>query len=138
MPSASPQIAGFTILDLSSVGPASRASRILADYGATVIKVGPTSRKGSVQIQPPFHTYGAGRGMKRVQIDLKAPAGKKAFLRLAAEADVVIESYRPGVVERLGIAYEDVKRVNEGIVYCSTSGYGQTGPLAKWAGNDIY
>jgi alpha-methylacyl-CoA racemase len=137
MSSASPQLARFTVLDLSSVGPASRASRILADYGANVIKVGPTSRKGSVQIQPPFHTYGAGRGMKRVQIDLKAPAGKETFLRLAAAADVVIESYRPGVVGRLGIAYEDVKRVNERIVYCSTSGYGQTGPHAKWAGHDI-
>lgn len=125
------------MLDLSSVGPASRASRILADYGANVIKVGPTSRKGSVQIQPPFHTYGAGRGMKRVQIDLKAPAGREAFLRLAAEADVVLESYRPGVVDRLGIGYEDVRRVNERIVYCSTSGYGQTGPHAKWAGHDI-
>jgi alpha-methylacyl-CoA racemase len=75
--------------------------------------------------------------MKRVQIDLKAPAGKEAFLRLAAVVDVVIESYRPGVVGRLGIAYEDVKRVNERIVYCSTSGYGQNGPHAKWAGHDI-
>ncbi|HSD10192.1 MAG TPA: CaiB/BaiF CoA-transferase family protein [Candidatus Binatia bacterium] len=137
MASASPLLERFTVLDLSSVGPASRASRILADYGANVIKVGPTSGKGSVQIQPPFHTYGAGRGMRRVQIDLKAPAGKAAFLRLAAAADVVIESYRPGVADRLGIGYEDVKRINERIVYCSTSGYGRTGPRAKWAGHDI-
>ena len=137
MTSASPQLDGFTVLDLSSVGPASRASRTLADYGAAVVKVAPTSRKGSVQVQPPFHTYGAGRGTKRIQIDLKAPAGKDAFLRLAAAADVVIESYRPGVVGRLGIAYEDVRRVNEGIVYCSTSGYGQEGPAAGWAGHDI-
>jgi len=132
-----PLLDGVTVLDLSSVGPASRASRILADYGAVIVKVGPTSRKGAVQIRPPFHTYGAGRGMKRIQIDLKAPEGKDAFLRLAAGADVVIESYRPGVVGRLGIGYEDVKRVNEGIVYCSTSGYGQDGPYAKWAGHDI-
>ncbi len=137
MTSASPQLDGFSVLDLSSVGPASRASRTLADYGAVVIKVGPTSRKGSVQVQPPFHTYGAGRGTKRIRIDLKAPAGKDAFLRLAAAADVVIESYRPGVVGRLGIAYEDVRQVNEGIVYCSTSGYGQEGPAAGWAGHDI-
>ena len=132
-----PLLDGVTVLDLSSVGPASRASRILADYGAVVVKVGPTSRKGAVQIRPPFHTYGAGRGTKKIQIDLKAPAGTDAFLRLAAGADVVIESYRPGVVGRLGIGYDDVKRVNEGIVYCSTSGYGQDGPYAKWAGHDI-
>jgi alpha-methylacyl-CoA racemase len=75
--------------------------------------------------------------MQRIQIDLKAPAGKAAFLRLAAAADVVIESYRPGVVDRLGIGYDDVKGVNAGIVYCSTSGYGQDGPAAGWAGHDI-
>jgi alpha-methylacyl-CoA racemase len=137
MTSASPQLDGFNVLDLSSVGPASRASRTLADYGASVVKVGPTSRKGAVQVQPAFHTYGAGRGTKRIQIDLKAPGGKDAFLRLAAAADVVIESYRPGVVDRLGIGYEDVRRVNEGIVYCSTSGYGQEGPASGWAGHDI-
>jgi alpha-methylacyl-CoA racemase len=137
MTSASPQLDGFSVLDLSSVGPASRASRTLADYGASVVKVGPTSRKGAVQVQPAFHTYGAGRGTKRIQIDLKAPGGKDAFLRLAAAADVVIESYRPGVVDRLGIGYEDVRRVNEGIVYCSTSGYGQEGPASGWAGHDI-
>jgi alpha-methylacyl-CoA racemase len=137
MTSAPPQLEGFSVLDLSSVGPAARASRTLADYGAAVVKVGPTARKGSLQVQPPFHTYGAGRGTKRIQIDLKAPAGKDAFLRLAAAADVVIESYRPGVVDRLGIGYEDVRRVNEGIVYCSTSGYGQAGPAAGWAGHDI-
>jgi alpha-methylacyl-CoA racemase len=137
MSSVPPQLEGFRVLDLSSVGPAARASRMLADFGAAVIKVGPTARQGGVQVHPPFHSYGAGRGMKRVQIDLKAPAGVDAFLRLAAAADVVIESYRPGVASRLGIGYEDVRRVNRGIVYCSTSGYGQTGPAAHWAGHDI-
>jgi alpha-methylacyl-CoA racemase len=132
-----PTLDGFTALDLSSVGPASRASRWLADLGAAVVKVAPTARKGSVQIRPPFHTYGAGRGMRRIEIDLKNEAGRDTFLRLAASADVVIESYRPGVVDRLGISYEDVKRVNPGIVYCSTSGYGQDGPCSAWAGHDI-
>jgi alpha-methylacyl-CoA racemase len=126
-----------TVLDLSSVGPASRASRILADYGADVIKVGPTARKGSVQIKPPFHTYGAGRGMRRVQIDLKQEKGVDVFLRMASRADVVIESFRPGVVKRLGIGYDDVRRVNGRIVYCSTSGYGQSGPYSQWAGHDL-
>jgi len=128
---------GVTVLDLSSVGPAARCSRILADYGATVIKVAPPPRKGGVQIQPPYYAYSAQRGMKRVQVDIKAPDGKAAFLRLAATADVVIESFRPGVVGRLGIGYDDVRRLNPRIVYCSTSGYGQDGPAAQRAGHDI-
>jgi alpha-methylacyl-CoA racemase len=137
MSSDTPQLDGFTVLDLSSVGPASRASRMLSDYGARVIKVGPTTKKGAVQVKPPFHTYGAGRGMEKIRIDLKAEAGKAAFLKLAESADVVIESYRPGVVARLGIGFDDVRRVNPRIVYCSTSGYGQSGPASSWAGHDI-
>ena len=132
-----PLLAGILVLDLSSVGPASRASRLLADYGARVVKVGPTTKRGGVQIRPPFHSYGAGRSLERFQVDLKAPAGRDAFLKLAATADVLIESYRPGVTARLGIAYEDVRRLNERIVYCSTTGYGQDGPYASWAGHDI-
>ena len=101
---ASPRhLSGVTVLDLSSVGPASRCSRILADYGAVVIKVGPPPRKGSVQIQPPYHSYSAGRGMKRLQIDLKSARGLAAFLRLTESADVLIESFRPGVAARIGI-----------------------------------
>jgi alpha-methylacyl-CoA racemase len=130
-------LAGITVLDLSSVGPAARCSRILADYGATVIKVAPTPRHGTVQIQPPYYAYSANRGMKRAQIDLKAADGKAAFLRLASTADVIIESFRPGVVSRLGIGYDDVRRVNERIIYCSTSGYGQDGPASHWAGHDL-
>ena len=134
---AAPHLAGLVVLDLSSVGPAARASRILADYGAEVVKVAPTSAKGSVQITPPFYSYGAGRGMKRLRIDLKSPRGKEVFLKLAARADVVIESFRPGVVARMGIGYEDVRKLNERIIYCSTSGYGQEGPRSKWAGHDL-
>jgi alpha-methylacyl-CoA racemase len=137
MSSVPPQLDGITVLDLSSVGPASRASRMLSDYGAAVIKVGPTAKKGGVQVQPPFHTYGAGRGMQKIRIDMKADAGKAAFLKLAERADVVIESFRPGVVARLGIGWQDVRAVNPRIVYCSTSGYGQDGPAASWAGHDI-
>jgi len=128
---------GVTVLDLATVGPAARCSRILADYGASVVKVGPPPAKQGVQIQPPFFTYSAGRGTKRVQIDLKQPRGKDAFLKLAANAQVVIESFRPGVVARLGIGWEAVHAVNRAIVYCSTSGYGQNGPQATWAGHDL-
>ena len=128
---------GVTVLDLSSVGPAARCSRMLADYGASVTKVSPTARKGSVQIEPPYFSYGAGRSLKRIKLDLKVDAGRQAFLRLAAEADVVIESFRPGVAARIGIGYDAVRQVNPGIVYCSTSGYGQDGPCARWAGHDL-
>lgn len=128
---------GYTVLDLSSVGPASRASRWLADYGAAVIKVGPMPRDGGVHITPPEYAYSGHRGMRRVSIDLKADGGRESFLQLAAAADVIIESFRPGVVDRLGIGYEAVRARNSQIVYCSTTGYGQDGPRADWAGHDL-
>jgi alpha-methylacyl-CoA racemase len=128
---------GITVLDLASVGPAARASRMLADYGARVVKIAPTAKKGAKQIQPVYHTYGAGRGWQRMRIDLKSAAGVETLLRLAEKADVLIESYRPGVVSRLGIDYETVSARNPRLVYCSTSGYGQDGPAAQWAGHDI-
>ena len=128
---------GVTVLDLASVGPAARASRWLADYGATVIKVGPVPARAGAQIVPPFYAYSAHRGMRRALIDLKSPAGVGAFLRLAASADVVIESFRPGVADRLGIGYAAVRGVRPSIVYCSTTGYGQDGPRSGWAGHDL-
>jgi alpha-methylacyl-CoA racemase len=128
---------GITVLDLASVGPAARASRWLADYGARVIKVGPVPKHGGVQIVPPFHSYGGHRDLLRVLVDLKSDDGRGAFLRLARDADVVIESFRPGVVEQLGIGYRAVEAINPAIVYCSTSGYGQTGPNAQDAGHDL-
>ena len=130
-------LSGVTVLDLSSVGPAARTSRWLADYGARVVKVGPPPKQSGVQIVPPFYAYSGHRGMERVLLDLKAQSGRDAFLRLAARADVVIESFRPGVVDRLGIGDAAVRAVNPGIVYCSTSGYGQTGPRSQWAGHDL-
>ena len=137
MTRAGPALEGITVLDLASVGPAARTSRWLADYGATVVKVGPPPDQGGVQITPPFYAYGGHRGMQRTLLNLRAPAGVEAFLRLAAKADVVIESFRPGVVDRLGIGYAAVKAVNPRIVFCSTTGYGQDGPRAQWAGHDL-
>lgn len=130
-------LAGTTVLDLSTVGPATRCSRLLADYGARVVKVGPPPEAGATPLVPPFHAYSGQRGQQRAQIDLRSERGRAAFLRLAAAADVVLESFRPGVVDRLGVGYEAVRAVNPGIVYCSTSGYGQTGPYAQRAGHDI-
>jgi alpha-methylacyl-CoA racemase len=128
---------GITVLDLSSVGPATRAARWLADYGATVVKVGAVPSAGNVQIIPVYHAYGGGRLQKRALFDLKSADGREAFLRLAERADVLVESFRPGVMARLGVGYEDVKARNPRIVYCSTSGYGQEGPYSQWAGHDL-
>lgn len=132
-----PALDGVRVLDLASVGPAARASRALADYGAEVIKLGAVPRAGAVQIVPPFYAYSGNRGMQRALLDLKADAGREAFLKLAEGADVVIESFRPGVVDRLGIGYDAVSERNARIVYCSTSGFGQSGPRSAWAGHDV-
>jgi len=130
-------LAGATVLDLSSVGPAARCTRLLGDYGALVVKVAPVPGRGAAQVVPPFFAYSAHRGMRRVLLDVRDPDGRAAFLALAANADVVVESFRPGVVDRLGIGYAALRAVNRGIVYCSTSGFGQDGPRAGWAGHDL-
>jgi len=128
---------GITVLDLASVGPAARASRWLADYGATVVKVGPVPKDTGIQITPPFYAYSAHRRLQRALIDMKAPLGREAFLRLVERADVVIESFRPGVVDRLGIGWEAASARNGRLIYCATSGFGQTGPRSHWAGHDL-
>jgi len=125
---------GVTVLDLSTVGPAARASRWLADYGARVVKVGAPL---GLQIDPPFYAYSAHRGMERVGIDLKSEDGLASFMTLVDSADVLIESFRPGVVDRLGIGYDTLKGRSARLVYCSTSGYGQDGPRSQWAGHDL-
>jgi alpha-methylacyl-CoA racemase len=130
-------LAGTTVLDLSSVGPAARCTRLLADYGASVVKVGPVPGRGPGAIVPPFFAYSGHRGMRRVLIDVRDGDGRDAFLALSDGADVVVESFRPGVVDRLGIGYEAVRARNRGVVYCSTTGYGQDGPRRDWAGHDL-
>jgi alpha-methylacyl-CoA racemase len=130
-------LAGIVVLDLSSVGPAARCTRLLADYGARVVKVAPVPGRGPAQQTPPFFAYSGHRDMQRVCMDVRDDGGRQAFLTLAAGADVVVESFRPGVVDRLGIGYEAVRARNPGVVYCSTSGYGQDGPRSGWAGHDV-
>ncbi len=131
-----PALDGVRVLDLATAGPGARASRMLADYGADVVKVAAVP-SAAAQWIPPFYSYSADRGMRRAQFDLKSDRGRAAFLRLAGGADVVIESFRPGVVAKLGIGYEALGALNPRVVYCSTSGYGQTGPRASWAGHDL-
>ncbi|MFN2543460.1 MAG: CaiB/BaiF CoA transferase family protein [Actinomycetota bacterium] len=127
-------LSGVAVIDLSTVGPASRCTAALRDLGATVKKVLAPEGK---QIEPPFFAYGAGRGTTQARIDLKSEDGRAEFLALIAGADVLVESYRPGVATRLGIGYEAVHGVNPRLVYASLSGYGQQGPYAQWAGHDI-
>jgi alpha-methylacyl-CoA racemase len=128
---------GITVLDLASVGPAARASRWLSDYGARVVKIGPVPNQQGVQIVPPYFSYSAHRGMQRALFDLKAPEGREAFLRLADTADVIIESFRPRVVAKLGVGYAAVSARNPRAIYCSTTGFGQDGPHSQWAGHDL-
>lgn len=128
---------GLTVLDLASVGPAARASRILADYGMRVVKVAPVTGSGVDAVEPVFHAYGGGRGMQRIRVDLKSAAGREVIFRLVRQADALIESYRPGVTSRLGIGYEQLRAHNPRLVYCSTTGYGQQGPYSQWAGHDL-
>ncbi|HLH27972.1 MAG TPA: CoA transferase, partial [Acidimicrobiales bacterium] len=130
-------LAGTTVIDLSTVGPASRCTRILADYGAAVVKVAPVPGRGQAPVEPPAFAYSGGRGFRRARIDLKDEDGREAFLALVATADVVVESFRPGTLERLGLAYDQLASVNPRLVLCSTTGYGQDGPRRGWAGHDL-
>ena len=130
-------LAGVTVLDLASVGPAARCTRILADYGATVVKVGAVPGRGAEPIRPPAYAYSGGRYLRRMAIDLKDADGRAAFLSLVVGADVVVESFRPGVLDRLGLGLAELCTANPSIILCSTTGYGQDGPRAAWAGHDI-
>jgi alpha-methylacyl-CoA racemase len=126
---------GVTVLDHSTVGPAARATAALRDLGATVIKIAAPS--SASRIDPPFYAYGAHREMRRIRLDLKSGEGRARFLALATEADAIVESFRPGVADRLGVGYEACRGVNPRIVYCAISGYGSSGPYAAWAGHDL-
>ncbi len=130
-------LVGIRVLDLASVGPAVRATRILSDYGAEVVKVAPLARAGAVQISPPAYAYSGGRLQRRVALDLKSAEGVEAFLALVRDADVLVESFRPGVMDRLGLGADACHAVNPSLIYCSTSGFGATGPRKSWAGHDI-
>lgn len=126
---------GVSVLDLSTVGPGSRCTAALRDLGAEVVKVGAPARAG--RIDPPFYAYGGSRRMRKIRLDLRDPGGRDAFLRLAADADAIVESYRPGVADRLGIGYQAVRERNPRVVYAALTGYGQDGPRAAWAGHDL-
>lgn len=120
---------GVRVLDLSRLAPGPYCSMLLADMGAEVIVVGGGS--GS------FPIPSLSRGKRFIGLDLKSEAGREAFWRLAETADVIIEGYRPGVTVRLGIDYASLRAVNPKLIYCSITGYGQSGPMSGRAGHDI-
>jgi len=126
---------GLTLLDFSSMGPGPRCTRLLADYGMRVIKVRPP--RGTRMMEAPWYTYSANRGIPQIHVDLKTEAGGDLVRRLLPHVDAVVESFRPGVVGRLGIGYDDVRTVNQAVVYCSVSGFGQHGPYADWPAHDV-
>ena len=122
----------ITVLDLSRLLPGPYASMILADHGARVIAIEDRRYAGEAMKEG-----GVNRNKEHMTLNLKSKAGKEIFFRLAKEADVILEGFRPGVTQRLGVDYAAVSAVNPGIVYCSISGYGQTGPYRDEAGHDV-
>jgi alpha-methylacyl-CoA racemase len=129
-------LAGLRVLDLSRLLPGGFCSLLLADFGADVIKVEDTGMGDYVRAdEPSFHALN--RGKRSVRIDLKNAAGRDAFLRLVRTTDVVLESFRPGVMDRLGVGYARLREENPRIVYCAITGFGQDGPYAQRAGHDM-
>jgi crotonobetainyl-CoA:carnitine CoA-transferase CaiB-like acyl-CoA transferase len=136
------------ILDLSRLLPGGFCSLMLADFGAEVLKVEDTGMGDYVRWSPPYHEgaeesakgslfLGLNRNKRSIRIDLKTEGGKEVLLRLAREHDVLLESFRPGVLDKLGVGYERLKQENPGLVYCAITGYGQDGPNRDRSGHDM-
>ncbi len=133
---------GIKILDLSRLGPGPFCTMILGDLGAEVIKIEASlaagTRAGGLGAPGIKEAYTAfDRNKKSIALNLKSEKGRHIFCRLAEEADVIIEGFRPGVVKRLGIDYQTIAKINPGIIYCSITGYGQDGPYRELSGHDI-
>ncbi len=123
---------GITVLDLSRLLPGPYASMILADHGARVIAV-----EDRRFLADGLFMTTVNRNKEHVSLNLKTEAGREIFFKLAAISDVVMEGFRPGVVDRLGVGYEAVRRVRPDVIYCSITGFGQDGPFRDRAGHDV-
>lgn len=148
--SARGALAGLRVLDLTRLLPGGFCSLLMADAGADVIKVEDTGAGDYIRYSPPY--YGAdehnelgtrsalylalNRGKRSIRLDLKSEAGREAFLRLAEGADVVLDGFRPGVLDRLGCGWEALRARNPRLVMCAITGYGQSGPNRDRAGHD--
>jgi crotonobetainyl-CoA:carnitine CoA-transferase CaiB-like acyl-CoA transferase len=139
---------GIRVLDLSRLLPGGFCSLLLADFGAEVLKVEDTGMGDYIRWSPPYYEgthdsvrsalfLSLNRNKRSIRIDLKSDGGREALLRLVREYDVVLESFRPGVLDRLGVGYERMREENPGIVYCAISGYGQDGPKRDASGHDM-
>ncbi|MEC8891535.1 MAG: CaiB/BaiF CoA-transferase family protein, partial [Chloroflexota bacterium] len=136
---------GIKVIDLTRMAPGPFCTMMLGDMGASVTKVEapPSSRissfrkasEGEVARISAWNPLN--RNKRSIILDLKMEEARLAFYEICKEADVVVEGFRPGVVDRLGCDYETINRINESIVYCSISGYGQTGPYRDLVGHDI-
>lgn len=126
-------LAGKLVLDLSRLLPGPYCSMILADYGARVITIEDRRFKREF----PLETYMVNRNKEHMNINLKTDKGREIFYRLTEKADVIIEGFRPGVTKRLGVDYETLKNINKRIIYCSITGYGQSGPYRDKVGHDV-
>jgi alpha-methylacyl-CoA racemase len=141
-------LAGVRVLDLSRLLPGGFCSLLLADFGADVLKVEDTGMGDYVRWAAP-HYEGAeesarsalflalNRGKRSIRLNLKEERGREVLLRLAREYDVLLESFRPGVLERLGVGYGRLREENPGLVYCAITGYGQVGPYRDRSGHDM-
>lgn len=139
---------GVRVLDLSRLLPGPFASLMLADFGADVIKVEDTGMGDYIRFAPPYVEgvedsaksaafLALNRNKRSIRLDLKQAEGRDALLRLAESADVLLESFRPGVLDRLGVGFEALRARNPRLVYCAISGFGQTGPLKDRPGHDM-
>jgi alpha-methylacyl-CoA racemase len=139
---------GIRVLDLSRLLPGGFCSLLLADFGAEVVKVEDTGMGDYIRWSPPFYDgphdsarsalfLSLNRNKRSIRLDLKNERGREALLRLVGSYDVVLESFRPGVLDRLGVGYQRMKETNPGIVYCAISGYGQDGPKRDASGHDM-
>jgi crotonobetainyl-CoA:carnitine CoA-transferase CaiB-like acyl-CoA transferase len=125
-------LTGIKLLDLSRLLPGPFCSMILADHGAEVITIEDKRFQADGLFLTPVN-----RNKRHMSLNFKTDEGKEIFFKLAKDADVILEGFRPGVVDRLGIGYEAVRQINERVIYCAVTGYGQTGPLRDRAGHDV-
>jgi alpha-methylacyl-CoA racemase len=139
---------GIRVLDLSRLLPGGFCSLLLADFGAEVLKVEDTGMGDYIRWSPPYYEgapdstrsalfLALNRNKRSLRLDLKQERGREVLLRLVRDYDVVLESFRPGVLERLGVGYERMREQNPGIVYCAISGYGQDSPKRDASGHDM-
>lgn len=136
------KLEGLRVVDLSQFLPGPHFTMMMADHGAQVIRVEspagePTRTIGTQQGHAGVWFRNTHRGKQSVVLDLKRTEGVAAFMKLAASADVIVEAFRPGVVDRLGIGYDAVRAVNPRIVYVSIAAFGQTGPMARRPAHDV-